>query len=163
MSQVKRQKTAEVLDDILDNNIDTDVVLNLEADVYREGFLEGQAHSTKQQFNEGKEYGYQTGFQRFLIVGYIKGLLEHWRGNSNEYPNTIKNHLNSLESILLQLQLTNGDAEVAHYEKIIQKARNKLRVVTMITKESWKISSLDQLVKEVGGSLQVSENVDDMW
>ena len=47
--------------------------------------------------------------------------------------------------------------------KNIKKARNKLRVIASITKETWKIDSLDNLVKEVGGTLQVSENPDDMW
>ena len=48
-------------------------------------------------------------------------------------------------------------------KKNIKKARNKLRVIASITKETWKIDSLDNLVKEVGGTLQVSENPDDMW
>lgn len=47
--------------------------------------------------------------------------------------------------------------------RIIKKARNKLRVIANITKESLKIDNLDNLVKEVGGSLQVSEDQEDMW
>lgn len=59
--------------------------------------------------------------------------------------------------------MTNGDKEVAKYELAIGKARNKVRVLASITKSSEKIAKLDNLIKEVGGALQVSENVDEMW
>ena len=49
------------------------------------------------------------------------------------------------------------------YEKNVAKARNKLRVIATIRKDQARISKLDQLVDEIGGKLQVSENVDEMW
>lgn len=69
----------------IDISIDTDEVLNVEEEYYQKGFREGQEQSTRQQEMEGKEYGYQTGFQRFLIVGYIDGLVEHWSRNIQTY------------------------------------------------------------------------------
>ncbi|CAH2354332.1 protein Lto1p [[Candida] railenensis] len=143
-------------------DFDFDQVLNLEEEYYNEGFKEGQEFSTKEQYIEGKEYGYQTGFQRFVMVGYMKGLLESWRELENP-SSSLENHLNQLESLINTIQLTNGDEEVAIYEKNISKARNKLRVIATLTKDSDKVNKLDELVKNVGGSLQVSENVDDMW
>ncbi|RCK58850.1 hypothetical protein Cantr_09151 [Candida viswanathii] len=147
------------------SDLDLDDVLNLEEEQYNLGFKEGQEQATKEQYLEGKQYGYQTGFQRFLIVGYMKGLVEYWLENIDNYGSSksLQNHLNQLQDLLSDIPLSNGDEEVEKYEKNIKKARNKLRVVANITKESWKIENLDNLVKEVGGTLQVSENQEDMW
>ncbi|ABN65012.2 predicted protein [Scheffersomyces stipitis CBS 6054] len=149
----------------IDISIDTDEVLNVEEEYYQKGFREGQEQSTRQQEMEGKEYGYQTGFQRFLIVGYIDGLVEHWSRNIQTYEASasVANHLKQLEALIKDIPITNGDEEVAHYEKSVAKARNKLRVIATLVKETSKIAKLDELIKEVGGQLQVSENVDDMW
>ncbi|KAK6465698.1 hypothetical protein DFJ63DRAFT_282118 [Scheffersomyces coipomensis] len=143
-------------------NIDTDEVLNLEHQYYQKGFEEGQNHSTKQQYLEGKEYGYQTGFQRFIIVGYIQGLVEDWKLHIDQYGN-IRNHLDQLEKLIVDIPLTNEDENVAEFEVKLNKARNKLRVIITIVKESWKIDKLDEVVKELGGELQVSENIEEMW
>lgn len=75
----------------------------------------------------------------------------------------VANHLKQLEALIKDIPITNGDEEVAHYEKSVAKARNKLRVIATLVKETSKIAKLDELIKEVGGQLQVSENVDDMW
>lgn len=146
-------------------DLDIDEVLNLEEEQYSLGYKEGQEQATKEQYLEGKQYGYQTGFQRFLIVGIVKGLAQDWFDNLDKYGSTksLQNHINQLHDLISDIPLSNGDEEVEKYEKNIKKARNKLRVIANITKESWKIDNLDNLVKEVGGSLQVSEDQEDMW
>lgn len=147
-----------------DINIDTDEILNLEQKYYQQGYEDGVAQSTKEQLFEGKEYGYQTGFQRFLIVGYIQGLVEYWKKNIDKYDNkSLASHLEQLNKLVVDIPTENGDEQVEEYEKRINKARNKLRVIASLTKESWKISNLDDLMKQVGGQMQVSENPDDMW
>ncbi|KAG7661620.1 uncharacterized protein J8A68_004889 [[Candida] subhashii] len=148
-----------------DINIDTDEILNIEQRYYQQGYDDGVAQSTKEQLIEGEEYGYQTGFQRFLIIGYIQGLVEYWQKNIEKYANnkSFESHLQQLKDLVVDIPIINGDEEVAEFEKRVNKARNKLRVVATLAKESWKISHLDELMKEVGGQLQVSENVDDMW
>ncbi|CAK7894099.1 protein Lto1p [[Candida] anglica] len=150
------------------DDFDLDSVLNLEEEFYNEGFKEGQEFSTHQQYVEGKEYGYQTGFQRLLVIGYIQGLIIFWRKNISKYTTTtsqktLDSHLDQLENSVKNIPLTNGDKEVAEYEKIVAKARNKLRVVATLCKENEKIKGLDDLIKTVGGQLQVSENMDEMW
>ena len=147
------------------SDFDIDEVLNLEEEQYNLGFKEGQEHSTKEQYLEGKQYGYQTGFQRFLIVGYIQGLVGEWLDNLDNYnaSKSLQGHINQLSELITDIPLTNGDEEVEKYEKNIKKERNKLRVTANITKENWSIENLDNLIKEVGGTLQVSENQDDMW
>lgn len=148
----------EIMADI---ELDVDEVLNLEEEYYQKGFLEGQEHSTREQYIEGKEYGYQTGFQRALIVGYIQGLMEYWKENKD--LNNVDGHMTQLREIVEGIPVTNGESEVAEFEKRINKARNKIRVIATILKESSKVSKLDELMKEMGGTLQVSENVDEMW
>lgn len=141
-------------------DITLDGVLDLEEKYYEEGYTEGQEKSVKDNHLEGKAYGLQTGFQRFLVVGYIQGLIEIW---SKDDSKAVQNHLEQLKELVSDIPTTNGDKEVELYEQAIGKARNKVRVLGTITKTSEKVAKLDSLLKEVGGQLQVSENVDDMW
>lgn len=69
-------------------DLDIDEVLNLEEEQYSIGYKEGQEQATKEQYLEGKQYGYQTGFQRFLIVGIVKGLAQDWFDNLDKYGST---------------------------------------------------------------------------
>lgn len=142
------------------SDLNLDDVLDIEDEFYAKGYKDGQDQSAREQFLEGKIYGLQTGFQRFLVIGYIQGLLEEWR--QLEKPE-ISAHLNQLAELIRSIPTSNGDKEVELYEKSVLKARNKVRVVAAITKTSEKVLILDNLIKEVGGSLQVSENLDDMW
>lgn len=150
----------------IDIDIDTDEVLNLEQEQYQIGYQEGVEESAKQQYLEGKQFGYQTGFQRFLIVGYIKGLIEEWEGHIDNYSDSksvLSNHLQQLKSYVDNILVNNDETSVAQFELQLKKARNKLRVICQLVKESWKINNLDTLVEQVVGSMQVSENVDEMW
>lgn len=141
-------------------DITLDDVLDLEQEYYATGFKEGHDHSSKEQYLEGKIYGLQTGFQRFLVVGYIKGLITEWRHSDNK---AVQLHLDLLEKTLGELLTSNDDSAVKKYEKAIIIARNKVRLIATLTKTSSKIKDLDALIKEVGGSLQVSKSLDDMW
>ncbi|KAF8002366.1 hypothetical protein HF325_003331 [Metschnikowia pulcherrima] len=105
-------------------------------------------------------YGLQTGFQRFLVVGYLQLLLEIW---TCENTPLLQTHLEQLRKILGEISLSNDNEAVAKYEKAITSARNKARVIAAITKTGDKIARLDTLVKEVGGNLQVSEDLNNMW
>lgn len=138
-------------------------VLNLEEQYYQEGFTEGQHEATQHQYIEGKELGYQTGFQRFLIIGYMKETASIWRSQDGDnIQPTMDAQISQLEQ-LLDVPKTNGDSEVAVYEKQLAKARNKLRVIAATRKDQNRIAKLDQLVDEIGGKVQTSENLDNMW
>lgn len=148
------------------NKVDFDIdrVLNLEQEYYQQGYEEGQEFSTRQQFLEGKEYGYQTGFQRFLIIGYIQGLVNYWLFNTDKYGSeSFEKHLIQLNDLLKDIPTTNGVDEVKEYERRVLKSRNKIRIIANICKEQWKVNNLDKLINDVGGQLQVSENMDEMW
>lgn len=150
----------------IDIDIETDEILNLEQEQYQIGYQEGVEQSAKEQYLEGKQFGYQTGFQRFLIVGYIRGLVEDWESHISEYgsiESTLRNHLKQLKNCLDGLLMINDEDSVAQFEIQLKKVRNKLRVICQLNKESWKINDLDKLVEQVGGSMQVSEDVVEMW
>lgn len=142
------------------DDLTLDGVLDLEESFYEKGFHEGHEHSSKEQFFEGKIYGLQTGFQRFIVVGYLQGLLEEW--SENETP-LLKTHLEQLRKFLSDISASNDDQAVAQYEKSLTSARNKARVIAAVTKTTDKISRLDGLIKDVAGNLQVSEDLNDMW
>lgn len=138
-----------------------DDALDLEDKLYEKGFEEGNKAAANEQYFEGKAYGLQTGFQRFLIVGYLDGLLHDWR--QQETSTQIENHLRQLEDILSKIDYGNSNQSVAAYEKAVFAARNKVRVIASITKTTAKVACLDKLVEEVGGTLAVATNLDEMW
>ncbi|WLF78896.1 hypothetical protein PVL30_002643 [Lodderomyces elongisporus] len=148
-------------------DIDFDDILNPEDEYYQQGYKEGQEQSARQQLHEGKQFGYQTGYQRFLIVGYIQQLVDDWErsGAGDKYDNwtQLQMHISSLRDLIGGIKTSNEDDDVAVYESNLKKARNKLRVIVGMTREFWKINTLDKIVEEVGGTLQVSENLDEMW
>ncbi|KAL7662677.1 Essential protein Yae1 N-terminal domain-containing protein [[Candida] zeylanoides] len=143
------------------SSVNLDSLLDLEEEYYSQGLREGQARSTHTQYLEGKEYGYQTGYQRFLVVGYMRALAAEW----SERPNSgsLATHLAQLRQMVADIPTSNDDAAVAQYEKAVTKARNKMRVVATLAGEGSRVQRLDELVREVGGELQVSENQDEMW
>ena len=148
-------------------DIDFDDILNPEDEYYQQGYKEGQEQSARQQLHEGKQFGYQTGYQRFLIVGYIQQLVDDWErsGAGDKYDNwtQLQMHISLLRDLIGGIKTSNEDDDVAVYESNLKKARNKLRVIVGMTREFWKINTLDKIVEEVGGTLQVSENLDEMW
>lgn len=141
------------------DDLSLDDALSLEANFYSEGFQEGQEQHAREQFLEGKIYGLQTGFQRFLIVGYLQGLLEFWRQTTTN----IDSHLDQMEKALQKITSSNDDSAVAQYEKAVNSARNKARIIASLTKTTEKLHGLDALIKEVGGNMQVAENMNEMW
>jgi hypothetical protein len=145
-------------------DLDTDEVLNPELAHYHLGYEEGIQESSHQQLLEGREYGYQTGFQRFIIIGYIDGIVKHWRANANKYDSkTLVGHLDQLQDFVRGISFSNDEEDVKNYETLLSKARNKVRLIANLVKESDKINKLDELVQEVGGNIHISENLEEMW
>lgn len=142
--------------------LNLDDTLDFENDLYSKGYEEGVEAATNEQFLEGKIYGLQTGFQRFLIVGYIEGLLQEWRLQNNENKQ-LQLQLDQLSKLLEGIQIGNSDHSVAMYEKAVLAARNKVRVIASLTKTTDKVAGIDRLMQEVGGTLAAEKQVDEMW
>lgn len=141
-----------------------DSVMELENEKYQEGFSNGLNQSTREQLLEGKEYGIQTGFQRALIIGYIQGLLQDWKSHLSDYRiRGFSLHLDQLDKFVQSINFSNDEDAVANYERLVQKARNKLRLVANLAGESWKVHDLDRLLLEVGGELRLRTDSEEMW
>lgn len=142
-------------------DINLDAALEVENVIYLKGYQEGVDAASNEQFLEGKIYGLQTGFQRFLIVGYIEELLHQWMLQDTQ--GRIKTHLDQASALIASITNENDDSLVAVYEKAVAALRNKVRVIAGITKTTDKIAGLDKLVQEVGGTMAVASNSDEMW
>lgn len=142
-----------------------DSLLYLEENFYREGYEEGQKKGAWELYREGKQYGYQTGFQRFLIVGYIQALVEKWKDEcpKKEENKSIRRHLDDLEETINGILKLNNEKDVREFEKKISKSKNKIRMVAYMFKKREQVDRLDEYLSEVGGGIQVSQNSEEMW
>lgn len=138
--------------------LDLDGVLDLEQEAYQRGYDEGVGELRKQNYVEGKQYGYQTGFQRFVIIGYLRGLVTRWQGNDK-----VKPHVDKLEQLLNAITTGNDEKAVQLYEDNLNKARNKARVVALILGEPALVAGLDEMIRAVCGDLKLQQDPDDMW
>lgn len=136
---------------------------------YRQGLREGQQQSTINSFIEGKEYGIQTGFQKFVLVGLVRGFVEQLEqqqqaqagaqagtaAGGNAPAQAKENvHLQQLKELVAQLKLSNDYGDVVSNDKIINKVRNKLRLLTNSSVEKgYKVefSEFDDICKKLNG------------
>lgn len=148
-----------------DNKTNMDSLLYLEEDFYKEGYKEGQEKGAWELYREGKQYGYQTGFQRFLIVGYIRALVERWKNEcpQNEENKNIRKHLDNLEGTINSILKFNNEKDVREFEKKLSKSKNKIRMVAYMLKKREQVDKLDEYLNEIGGGVQVSRNSEEMW
>ncbi|QLQ78767.1 hypothetical protein HG537_0B01160 [Torulaspora globosa] len=110
--------------------MDTDYLLNLEQQFYQEGYEQGLSEKAKENYIEGKQFGLQVGFQRFVILGQIQGIVEVLKSSLVDGSSILKN-VESIERLLADIQMSNDDDAVAEYESVIVKVRNKLRNVLL--------------------------------
>lgn len=111
--------------------MDTDYLLGLEEQYYQEGYKEGAQEKAQHNFTEGKQYGLQVGFQRFLILGQIQGLIEVIETCGTPGTSILKN-IETVRGLLADIKMDNDDANVAEYEARIVKIRNKLRTILLL-------------------------------
>ncbi|CCC66627.1 hypothetical protein NCAS_0A00670 [Naumovozyma castellii] len=108
--------------DIFDN------LLNLEEQFYEEGWEEGHNENLKNNFLEGKQFGLQVGFQRFVLLGQMTGFCDVLDslelGNQN-----LEKNVESIRSLIKTVGLSNKDEDVENLEKILVKLKNKFRTI----------------------------------
>ncbi|KAH3678163.1 hypothetical protein WICPIJ_008921 [Wickerhamomyces pijperi] len=135
--------------------MDFDDVLNLEEQFYQDGFAYGQAQSALTSFKEGKEYGLQTAFQKYLLVGQIQGLFDILELTHIELSTQAANNIKQIKEFLTQITYDNDYGNVINTEKIITKIRNKMRVlvnlIPELDKKSCNLSNMDELSRFIGG------------
>lgn len=132
-----------------------DNVLNLEEQHYKEGYKEGVLDGKRAGYLEGRHYGLQTGFQRFMSIGIMQGRLDVWKNtisNSDQADSdrAARNakHIAQLESVLdpETLPMTNEDEDVDEFEKRLKRAKAKAKVVATIAKDTSTIRIYDDTI-----------------
>lgn len=136
---------------------------------FQEGFEEGQAESTKKSYLEGKEFGIQTGFQKFIFIGYLESLIGLIK--LSEVDDQLSSHLNQLSELLSKIKIDNEYGSVISNEKLLVKIRNKVRIITNLlpSKKVLNLQSIDQLILKINGLEVITEpsvanlNDESMW
>lgn len=132
--------------------MDFDNLLNLEEQYYQEGFREGQNENITQNFLEGKQYGLQVGFQRFILLGQMEGLCNVIESYGLQNPVLVKN-IQTIRTLMKDVKMNNDDESVVEYEKVLVKLKNKFRTV-LIT-----LQRLVKNEKKKGLTFEIFEDV----
>lgn len=160
-------------------DVDFDSVVDLEQQYYQKGFDEAFAVGQNHSLKDGKQFGIQTGFQRFILIGAIKKTFELINALplSENDPVKLEKSKKSISEMLDNINkfysensevivTTNTTADVEVYEEIIKKIRSKAKIV--YTKLGYKTlyPELENTCKLVSGeipSTQINGVEKDMW
>lgn len=124
--------------------LNLDKLLDLEEEFYSEGFKQGSIENVKHNYIEGKQYGLQVGFQRYLLLGQIKGLLdvlEVLDGDKRLFVQKIE----TVRSLLSGLKMDNEATSVADYENRVTRIKNKFRTILLLLQKQLKSGPEDTL------------------
>lgn len=141
--------------------MDLDSLLFLEEQFYQEGYNESRQENLQKNFLEGKQYGLQVGFQRYIMLGQLKGICEILLNIIED--NTLIKHMEFIKQSIDKIPLDNNEESVTTYEKLSVKIRNKFRILLMgIAKKSLNIRNIDKFTFEkveeiskcIGGKFQ---------
>ncbi|KAK5959822.1 ribosome biosynthesis protein LTO1 PWA37_002887 [Arxiozyma heterogenica] len=108
----------------------TDKLLELEEQYYEEGFREGQNESLHNSFLEGKQFGLQVGFQRFVLINQIIGICDII--DSLDLKNdSLNKNISIIRHLINNIQMNNDEENVENLDKILIKLKNKFRTVLL--------------------------------
>lgn len=114
------------------SDLDFDALLDLENEFYQESYDAAYEVGRNHTMRDGKQFGYQTGFQRFTIVGAINRLLTLVKQYSNDnIPERKLSQLNQLIQLSDELMShnTNSAADVSFFEDNIKTLTSKAKVL----------------------------------
>lgn len=137
--------------------MDLDSSLNLEELYYQEGFTEGSRVGETQGLIEGRIYGSEISYERYLSLGLLYGKMSYWkakhRGNSRM---TIQ--LAKLAELLDSVPRNNDEAkEGQDYETTMRSALRKMKVISSLCGESSLVKQgieLDSNTAKISGDLE---------
>lgn len=127
-------------------------MLTFACSFYNEGYEEGVAEGKKKGLREGAEFGIQTGYQRYIALGVLRGRLLVWKqkfqNESQSHPNFVKiqKNIEGLDAMLSEIPVTNEDADVAHLEGLIRKAKSKAKITAHLIKDTTVLAYYDGTV-----------------
>ncbi|AMD19558.1 HCL593Cp [Eremothecium sinecaudum] len=142
--------------------MDIDSLINLEELNYKAGYENGRQEGLLHNLVEGKQFGLQVGFQRYVMLGQIKGICTAIASIVSEA--SIKKNINTVLEMIEQTPMDNEPQNVEVYEASLVKIRNKFRLILMLVNRNWKkednngisFESVESLYKIVSGQLKAA-------
>ncbi|CAL9733125.1 protein Lto1p [Monosporozyma unispora] len=137
-------------------------LLKLEEHFYQEGFEEGQNENLHNNFMEGKQFGLQVGFQRYVLLGQIVGLCDILDSLDLQNIMLTKN-IASVRKLIDGIEMNNDEKNVEQLEKTLVKLKNKFRTILLsfqrLTKDRklkkhLNFDDVDDLSRMIGGKMQ---------
>lgn len=108
-------------------------VLQFEQECQNAGYQEGVADGTVKGFLEGRELGLQTGFQRYLTLGFIQGRVTVWENTI--LPGTKeKQQIERLRDLVMTADVRNIDSVVSDVDLRIRKGKVNAKAIASATK-----------------------------
>ncbi|KAL3233898.1 hypothetical protein RNJ44_03938 [Nakaseomyces bracarensis] len=117
--------------------MDVDELLFLEEQYYAEGFQEGRNENLKNNLLEGKEFGLQVGFQRFVLLGQMLGLCDVLESMGLQNKSIAKN-IATVRELISTVQFNNEEENVEGLEKTLVKLKNKYRLILLAFQREYK-------------------------
>ncbi|KAM3161472.1 Protein LTO1 [Lachancea thermotolerans] len=109
--------------------MDFDETLDLEEQFYRDGFEEGRHENLTHNYLEGKQYGLQVGFQRYILIGLIEGVCNAVK--SQNVSSAAQKNACLILDMVNNISMGNDEVSVQTYETNIVKIRNKFRLLLL--------------------------------
>lgn len=169
-------------------DFDLDYVLNLEDQFYEESFKEALKKGENHSNRDGKQFGIQTGFQRFILIGALNKvniLIEQTLDQSNELSNSknktklntkkIIKSLNEIQKLINQFYSSDSDklvktsnipTDVDLYEKNIKLIRSKIKSLYSQLGYKTLYPEIEKTCRITAGDIpdtQINGTQDDMW
>ena len=107
-----------------------DELLALEEQFYEEGFKEGQNASLLNSFLEGKQFGLQVGFQRFVLIYQILGICDVIN-SLNLQNDSLNKNISIIKNLIDGILMNNDEENVENLDKTLIKLKNKFRTVLL--------------------------------
>lgn len=117
--------------------MDVDELLFLEEKFYKEGYQEGRSENLKNNLLEGKEFGLQVGFQRFVLLGQMLGLCDVLDSFNLKNKSLAKN-VAIIRELISTIQFNNEEENVEGLEKKLVKLKNKYRLILLAFQREYK-------------------------
>lgn len=131
--------------------------ISLESDSYDKGYNDGVLDGERSGIAEGKHYGIQTAFQRYLSLGILQARYDLWNNINNSSTSIqdeddsqkklgtkVAKHLTQLKACVEDLPLTNSDQEVEHVTKSLAKGKAKAKVISSLMKDAQLVRLYDE-------------------
>lgn len=166
------------------DNIDFDSLLDLESQYYQTSYQDALIKGSQHTLHDGKVFGIQTGFQRFVIIGALKRanqillqVIQNKLKNDTNNANTkLEKSLKSIDQIqqLLNsfytenesdskaaIKSSNSAIDVNLYEKNIKVIRSKLKIIYLQLGYKDLYSNIEKSCNLVTGELKSTQLLND--